>query len=352
MPLSLTKLCKLIKKKKYAPIRYYSADGNCVFIHMISLTSGVSAMLYVPTRFEIPIGKDENVTELEYYDMEENPESYEEDAVKSPEDQYPEITVAPSEKVSAKDHLKDKYKRSITIQSGAKKNLPELKGIVRQLERLQLCVNGLPYHLVIIQNGYLGFIRDGETDTYVFKDMSGLCPKSLSVATTLPEFHEKGIEINDEISQVSKGIRKILDKNLEGHSSFLEDLVKRQGNLTVFTSLIQKKKNEYHTLIESYESLLDRVTKEEDKISASFRQAELIIGQGIDKQLERTQLKHKIDARLSDCASLKKSILDQLSHLNHGLEGITLSSDKILYDNSVMMDKVFKNFDKLIEICK
>lgn len=352
MPLSLSKLCRMIKKKKYAPIRYYSVDGNCVFIHMISLTTGVSAMLYIPSRFEIPIGNDENVTELEYYDMEENPESYENDAVKSPEEQYPEITVRPSENVSAKEHLTDKYKRSITIQSGAKKNLPELKGIVRQLERLQLCVNGLPYHLVIVQDGYLGFIREGETDTYSFKNFSGLCPRSLSVATTLPEFHEKGLEINDEISQVSKGIRKILDKNLAGHATFLEDLVQRQGNLMAFTALIQKKKQEYYNLIGSYERLLENVIREEDRISTGFRQAELIIGDGIDKQLERSQLKSKIDTRLNDCASLKKSILDQLSHLNHGLEGITLSSDKILYDNSVMMDKIFKNFDKLIGICK
>jgi hypothetical protein len=352
MTLSLKKLCKILKKKNFVPTRYYSSEGNCIFIQMISLITGVSCMLYINSKFEIPIGEDENVTEIEYYDMEDDPESYDQDAVKSPEEQYPEVVVKPSENVSAKEHLTDKYKRSITITSGAKKNLPALKGLVRQLERLQLCVNGLPYHLTIIQDGYLGFIRDGETDTYVFKNMSGLCPRSLNVATTLPEFYEKGDEINDEISQISKGIRKILDKNLSGHAEYLRDLVQRHGNLNTFTLLVQNRKDQYYQMIEKYEKLLAQLIAQEEKIKQEYQQTELIIGEGIDKDLQRSQLRNQIELRLTDCASLKKAVLDQLSHLNHGLESISMATDRILFDNSVMMDKVFKNFDKLIEICK
>ena len=353
MPLSLSKLCKILRKRAYVPHKYYSYEGNCIFIEMISLHEGSGAMIYIPSRFAIPINSDSNVIELEYFDLENEADAYAENPERSPEEQYPEVSVDAPENVSAKDHLTDKYKRNISITSGKRRNTQDIKDIVRQLSRLQLCVEGLPYHVAIIQNGYFGFIREGETDTYCFKDFSNaIGARSLHVVATLPLFFEKGLEMNTEAAQISDGIQKILDKNLDAHANYLETLVKRKGNMLSFTGLIQKKKKDYYELIKKYKALLSQLSLFESGINEELKREDLIIGEGIAKDLERNQLRANVDSRLEHCYILKKAVLDEILQLRKGLENVALLADKVLYDNSVMMDKIFKNFDILISLCK
>ena len=67
--------------------------------------------------------------------------------------------------------------------------------------------------------------------------------------------------------------------------------------------------------------------------------------------LKNSQIKGDFDRKIQNCVSVKQQIIDNIIDLRDSMENIGLSADKILYDNSVMMDKIFKNFSQLIHIC-
>ena len=353
MPLSLTKLGSLLYEKDFIPLSYMRYESLCVFIEIVSLTSGISAILYIPSRFKIPLSPGENVHEIELIDMEDDPADYFKDPVTAPEETYSAINLVNDEE-SAETQLKSGYKKSIKLKSGEKSDVNVLKSIIRQLNRLQYCVDGLPYHLVIYESNYLCFMRDGESDCYVFKEIKSGYPRSLRVTATLETFHGKGLAMDDEMNQISLGIQKILDKNMSSHARYLDKLVEKKGNLLRFASLMGNKKSSYDSMVLKYRQLLAQLSNTQRKHMIEKKKFCELDGRSntFDKDLQRSQIKSDFDRKIQYCVNVKRKILDEIIKLQSASDALSLSADKILYDNSVMMDKMFKNFASLIEISR
>ena len=56
MPLSLNKLASFLLTKDFIPRKFFRYDGNCIFLEIVSLSLGGPSMIYVPSRFTIPVG--------------------------------------------------------------------------------------------------------------------------------------------------------------------------------------------------------------------------------------------------------------------------------------------------------
>ena len=157
MPLSLSKLASFLFKKDFIPRKYFRYEGNCIFLEIVSLSSGVTTMLYIPSRFVIPLSPGENVIEVELIDTEDmDPNAYDRNPLANPEETYQPVDVIPSnDNGDTEEMLQLKYKKAIELKSGKTRNTVVLKEIIRQLNRLQYCVEGLPYDITIYQNNYL-----------------------------------------------------------------------------------------------------------------------------------------------------------------------------------------------------
>jgi len=353
MPLSLNKLASFLLKKDFIPIKYFRYNGNCIFLEIVSLTLGVTSMIYVPSRFIIPISPGENVIELEIVDMDDlSPDEYNKDPMRSPEDIYSSVDLSPGNgSGNAEELLQLKYKKTIDLKSG--KNTSILKDIVRQLNRLQHCVEGLPYYLVIYQNNYMVYMRDNEADCFIFKDKNFRNIRSLRVVTPMNLIYERGDLMNSETSQISSGIQKILDKNMVSHAKFLNELISRKGNLLNFASLMNKKKQAYDILLEKYKGLLEKLdTEEKDVKSQQKKFSDLRNDSSFDSELNRGQIRADFERKLQHFLIVKQKIIDNIISIQTASESLSLQADKILYDNSVMMDKIFKNFSMLIDMSK
>ena len=75
-------------------------------------------------------------------------------------------------------------------------------------------------------------------------------------------------------------------------------------------------------------------------------------GNGFDSELNRSQIRAGFERKLQHCLVVKQKIIDKMIVIQSASESLSLQADKILYDNSIMMDKIFKNFSKLIELSK
>ena len=354
MPLSLNKLASFLFKKDFIPRKYFRFEGNCIFLEMVSLSSGVTTMLYIPSRFVIPLSPGENVIEVELIDTEDmDPNAYDRNPLSNPEDTYQPIDVIPSnDHGNTEEMLQLKYKKAIELKSGKTKNTNVLKEIIRQLNRLQYCVEGLPYDITIYQNNYLVYMRNGEPDCYVIKEKLYNNARNLRVTTPLQLIYERANTMDHETSQVVKGIQKILDKNMRSHAKFLDQLITRKGNLLNFASLMNRKKMEYDQLINKYKGLLEKLDLQEKDIKLRRKKFADLGGGGFDSELNRSQVRAGFERKLQHCLVVKQKIIDKMIVIQSASESLSLQADKILYDNSIMMDKIFKNFSKLIELSR
>ena len=354
MPLSLNKLASFLLTKDFIPRKFFRYDGNCIFLEIVSLSLGVTSMIYVPSRFTIPISPGENVIELELVELEDlEPDAYNKDPMRSPEDTYSSVDLTLGNgNGSAEELLQLKYKKAIELKSGKNTNPSILKDIVRQLKRLQHCVEGLPYDLIVYQNNYMVYMRNEEPDCYIFKEGNFSTARSLRVVTPMNLIYERGDLMNSETAQIAAGIQKILDKNMISHAKFLDELVSRKGNLLNFASLMNKKKISYDTLLDKYKGLLGKLDDEEKEVKNQRKKFSALDDPGFDSELNRGQVRAGFERKLQHFLIVKQKIIDNIISIQTSSESLSLQADKILYDNSVMMDKIFKNFSMLIEMSK
>ncbi len=140
---------------------------------------------------------------------------------------------------------------------------------------------------------------------------------------------------------------------MSGHATYLDTLIKKKGNLLRFAHLMGVKKNEHTMLLDKYKKLLATLDLQEKNLKEDRRKFITQSESGsLDKDLEMNQGKSGFDRKIQHCVATKQKIIDQIINLQTALDTLTLSADKILYDNSVMMDKMFKNFALLIDLSK
>lgn len=351
MPLSLNKLAKLLADKGFVPTKYIKYQGLCIFIEVVSLSSGVVAMIYIPSRFEIPIGDSESIVDVDLVDP-ENPDEYADDP-EQVKQAFQSIDFLTGEETTAESHLSQKYKKKIHLRTGAQSSPEMLKDIIRQLGRLQYCVEDLPYHLVICKNAYIALMRNGEADCYIIKNHRGESPRTLRVVAELPVFHERGASMDGEVSQIYSGINDILGNNLGKHAVYMDALNQRKGNMRDFSVLIKSKKKEYQDLIKKYEGLLIQLDSREKSVRkelVALRTAPT--GGTLINSVIHNQNQGGYERQIDECLEVKRSVIDHILKLRGALDEISLNADKVMFDNSVMMDKVFRNFDTLSRLCQ
>ena len=350
MPLSLQKLVSLLNSKGFVPTKYIKYQGLCIFIEIVSLSSGTIAMLYIPSRFEIPIGEGASTIDVDLVDP-ENADEYTEDPEQA-RNTFRSIDLQTNDTVTAEDQLTQKYKKKIHLRTGAQSSPEMLKDVMRQLKRLQYCVEDLPYHLVICKNAYIALMRGGEADCYIIKNYRGNSPRTLRVTAELPIFHERGGAMDGEVSQIYNGINTILGNNLGKHAAYIDALATRKGNMLDFSKLVLIKKQNFQGLIQKYETLLIQIDQREKAVRKSLGSLRTAPTGGLMSSVIHSRDRAGYERQIDECLEVKRTLIDHILGLRGNLDEVSLNADKIMFDNSVMMDKVFRNFNSLIEICK
>ena len=94
------------------------------------------------------------------------------------------------------------------------------------------------------------------------------------------------------------------------------------------------KKNDHTKLLDKYKKLLSTLDLQEKNLKEHRRKFIAQSDSGsLDKDLELNQGKSSFDRKIQHCISTKQKIIDQIITLQTALDTLTLSADKILYDN-------------------
>ncbi len=358
MPLSLDKLKSMLYSKGFATKQIYSLQGKCKFIEIVSIETGDIFMMYIPKKYKFKFDSRNSMSlKLIHLDEEDKKEVSTEYA-ESPsadrmEDIYEEVQVETDYTKKNVDDieklLEGKYRRPICLKDLNTADSYDVKCVFRQVRRLKYCVQSVRYKLVLRYKKYLCVLHlNDKIDCFYVKNLPMDNHRRIIVTLDLELFYENLDCLLEEILQVKNGITKVLDKNHKNHAKTLQKMLEKRDTIMEITRGLFSRKNELRAQILNFQKLLTQLNlSEKDNRKAlndlSYRNSNL-------GKLTISQKKREIIAEIKKNHHLKDEIIDNILTSQGEEQHISLLIDKILFDNTVMLDRIFKNLGDLANI--
>jgi len=248
--------------------------------------------------------------------------------------------------------LEDSYKTSITLMDLEKGDNYDVKSIYRQLKRLKFSVHNLRYKLCIQYKKYMCVIhRDDDIDTYYISNFPvGKIPeKNILVVFDLNVFYDNIDTIVGDLSQVTRGINKILDKNQLRHIKDIDMLNSKGVQITSNIARIARIRANISKRIVEYQTLLENIIENEKITYKQLYRVETSSG-GIGSDMNSVQAKNKLYKDIEKIHGIKEELMSNISRLQIKESDIVLKIDNILFDNTMMLNRIFKNINELNNI--
>lgn len=364
MPLSIDKLKGLLEKKGFICQKYFMIGGKCKYIEILSINTIDSYLLHIPDRYEfiprtsdnsvvykikpIEIIKSENV-EQKYAGRiahEKLLDNYNEIELNS---QYPH-KIKNIDDINMEKQLNEQYRRPIILKDVEQEDNDVMLCIFRQLKRLQYCVQFLKYRFGIIHKDYLAILNsDDNVKCYKIKNYLESAQRDLYIMIDLEVFYENSKILNDDLEQLQNGIRGVLDKNQEVQTKHLYTMLDQQQKILGILSTLHDKKLTLRIDLEKIKELFSTVDNAVNEHIKKIEEINVLITQTTGKKQEQyIKYKHQTYMKLTQLYTKKEeiahAIVDNRKYEHH----LSLNIDRILFDNNVMLDKIFKNVSQLL----
>lgn len=361
MPLSLSKIENLIASKGFVCKSFFTLDDFCIYIEVFSVQNAITFMLYVSSRYELRVSGRDNIYKLNYmeinFDESNIPLAYahEPDKIDIQGFYNDENLELKDTDVDLEKKLKENYNRTLTLNDLTKDDFQNLKDIFRQLNRFMFCVQNIKYKLTIFSKNYLCSItKDNELDCFLIQNYSFKDTCKLYVYIDLKTLYSSLDAIVFDIKSVRDGINKLLNQNQIKHTKILNNMLEQKTNILQYSEMVYNKKESYTEYINQFELLLEKLNSQEktlvDKIDTTNKKYTDFSLKGLHQDIERTHVLTQLDKELNEILNTKQEVINNVLDLRAQQENITLKMDKILFDNSIMINEITKNFTKLSEI--
>ena len=256
-------------------------------------------------------------------------------------------------------HLEDNYEISIKIENN---DNPILQQIFRQIKRLKFCVKNINYKITIFYNKYICTLDNDNIKFYIRSNKYTNLNNYLSFMLNIDinNLYKNLANISYESYEVKKNIYKILRKN---HTTNKFHLV---SNLKKNTDLITNKGNK---ILKSHKNSI-KYLEELESFMNKLENTEKIIKKQIKKTKETFEYKTKLsnnnnsflteikndksikikENELFQITIIKKEIFELIYQIKTNYEHSLLRLDSIMFDNTVMLNSINKNFNLLYEL--
>ena len=367
MSFSIDKLCTLLYSKGFISKNFYQLNKYCVFIQIMSLKTAEYFMLYIPSKYKFRIDNYESY-KLKYikFDKEEKNEILN-DYAGEPDGNYIENDYDALELDSEyikkdlgniESRLEEHYKKFINLKDLQKEDHVIVKCIFRQLRRFKYCVQNLRYKLVICYKQYICLLHSNDDIScfYIKKfPIEGNNYRKIYITVDLELLYENIDVLYNDLQQVKSGIKKILDRNHLSHAKSLQYMLEQKSEVISITDRLYLKKEKLRNYTNSFRDLLSNIITNEQIII----QKKAVVEEKKNVDSSKGGLKYdikysheikRLENELNHVQHIKKKISEKIQITQNQEEHLSLIIDKILFDNTVMLDKIFKNLEVLSEI--
>jgi len=359
MPLSLTKLQEFLNNQGFAINTFFFYRKKCLLLEIISISNNCTFLLYIPKKYKFRYSDDgknkkSSLYSLEYVNI-SNIDTIEEYTKninnKDAEEIYGDmdIELEPGDK-NFEEFLQDRYKKYISLKDISSDDTKDINSIYRQIKRLGYCVENISYKVGIIYKNYITFItKNNKVVCFIIKHFPRKDIKRLMIIVNLETLYEKQNQILVDIDTVRSSIYRILEKNQKSHSSSIKKLIENKTEIiNISDSTTNLDKTKYGVFISRLELLISNLSiveqKYEDELEDLNNNNEKT---GLSGDTDRAIIKANLNKQLSFIFDLKKESTLLLFQLRQKMENNLLNVDKILFDNTVIFNNMFKNFNSL-----
>ena len=202
--------------------------------------------------------------------------------------------------------------------------------------------------MVIVYKSYLCFLHtEDDIDLFNIKLFPEISERVLYVTLDLELLYNSNDNLNNDLKQISTGINKILDKNYSFHIQNLRTLLATKENVVQSVNSSISKKQDNNSYISKFVKLFKIMCNNESQIKKQVQDLKQEKQGSIHYDIEFSHAKHRLDKELSKCQKVKNEVLTQITKLKSANSNIALTMDKILFDNIILLDQVFKNLEIL-----
>jgi hypothetical protein len=250
--------------------------------------------------------------------------------------------------------LNENYSKEIQIKNINNDDKSIIRDISRQLNRFKQLTQTIKYKISILYKNYLCTTKkDDSIESYYISnfplDKKG---RKLYITIDLKTFYEKNDTIIEDIKIVKNSMYNTLNNNQIKHTQLLNTMLTNKDKLIQYSNMICKKKEYYENYIKELENMLEKLNESERQLNVDKKNMynKNIAKGGIQSDIENSHIIFKIDEKIENLIELRRELTDDILNTRYEQEKTILEIDKILYDNSVMLNEIIKNFNSISSI--
>lgn len=350
MPQLPRKFEKLLNKNGYAIETIFTFKGICKYVRVISLKTGDWLMLYIDPDFSFTPPEDTSSVNIKLVDFTVDTEDVVEKFNDYPDTKDVEgkyrvpISVKLEDGENFEDKVENKYKHKIFLRDIEKPKIVGIKACFRQLQRLSLMTQDLPYKLCIFDGVYMFVVEDDDFIKCYQLSMSNSL--QIAVVIGLEYFYKKIESVRDDSATIKESLYKLITKNHSGSFNVIKSLIKSLQESFSSADGIALKHKEFDVSIGKTSELLEKVNVHLYELLEKYTNLETT------KPSEEVYVheKKRLEDKIHSGEALKQKLLNYMVSLKEQKDRMFLLLDQIEFDTSIFMNcinKRIKEFDEM-----
>jgi hypothetical protein len=171
------------------------------------------------------------------------------------------------------------------------------------------------------------------------------------VVADLETFYDKNEKLIDDIHIVRDSIYRVLERNQGSHGRTMQRMIENKKDIAVLPTRMEVKKLKYDTMLNQLQLMLDSLNESQNKLIEESKLLEDKNGVDLQGDINRVHQKTKLEAEIHKINDIKGEITKTMVAIRDKRENSILNIDKIMFDNTVMFDRMVKNFARLKDFC-
>lgn len=348
MPLSFSKLESLLHENGLYIRVVYTVSGQIVHVELYSNQTAQSFLMYVPSKYEVPVPPGlNNAFEVRYVEEKEF-------LVVDPEEDTG-TEVANVETYLLPDNVEKSLISGYTSEAVSTgivhEDSRDMRNIFGQMQRLKLCVRGLKFKVALqLRNALCVVRRDDTLDCFYMSGMRGDRDKKLFVVTDLEVFFADPPGVVRSVQGVRNGLYKVLQGNQLRNARAVDALMGSKLNVQKVAEELFKLRSRYTRCVRRLETMLERLSRVESNVLGVLDELRVRPRGAAHVEMNRGQEIYKAEKQLEGVSALKKDVARELHMVRSREESISLEIDVVMYDNAVMFERISRNFSRLLSM--
>lgn len=335
MSIDAKKLKKILSRNDILPLEYFCFKGEakCAMVKCFLFTVSQMMLLYIPSKYRFSVSDQSNVYDVE--DLDEDP-TEDDDYSKRDDAAYGDQKLQ-EEKQSKYELMHAKYEFPITLEGTEEPTVRKLK---RQANRLNAPLTKASYDLALQQDRFL-FVSFGDNNFGNYYVRGYNIPREMTrsflFVTSITDIIDKIEEINGEVATLSE---KFVNMVMRLSESNMSEMSAEIENVPSAVSRIRARRDEFGKTLKEATAWFAKIKKEEEVLTDRFSEETMQAKTPHDRAKVGDAIQKEIDALFTK----KNEVIKKNMMTLYRFHKIVLFMEEISFDNSVMIDRVKKNF--------